>query len=328
MGSGRFPASPGNRRLHRTTRAAVADGPTSATTESAISPGALPPVSRPAGTCSRAIVSAGRSPRGRRTATPRAGGCPSSRRSRPRRPAPRAAGPPGRGCRGRTARRRPGALAGCAASHCSGVCSTSSSGSSTASRPAIRAISTTALPMGLSVTATTRPASGAVAPGLLTGLMARPYGPGEAFRMSPTTFGRLAGGTAPDRTLTHQPHRPGPRRSSPPGAPDDPHHVPPPHRRRPHRHRGRPLLRRPRGARRQRQRRLQGRTASGSCTNATWKLKGKADSGRIEIEFEVDSNKAGQVWAVKITDNGPDGALRQPHHRPVPAGSFRRRPAP
>jgi hypothetical protein len=35
-----------------------------------------------------------------------------------------------------------------------------------------------------------------------------------------------------------------------------------------------------------------------------FKLKAKHDDGRIEMEYEVDSNRAGQVWAVRITDNG------------------------
>ncbi|GAA1949880.1 hypothetical protein GCM10009798_06400 [Nocardioides panacihumi] len=34
------------------------------------------------------------------------------------------------------------------------------------------------------------------------------------------------------------------------------------------------------------------------------KLKAKHDDGRIQIELEVDSNRAGQRWAVRITDNG------------------------
>ena len=43
----------------------------------------------------------------------------------------------------------------------------------------------------------------------------------------------------------------------------------------------------------------------GSCTAASdWKLKAKTDDGRIEVEFEVDSNRAGQTWQVRLTDNG------------------------
>jgi len=48
-----------------------------------------------------------------------------------------------------------------------------------------------------------------------------------------------------------------------------------------------------------------GVTNSGACTNGGhFKLKAKHDDGRIQMEYEVDSNRAGQVWAVRITDNG------------------------
>ena len=45
---------------------------------------------------------------------------------------------------------------------------------------------------------------------------------------------------------------------------------------------------------------------SGGCDNssATWKLKAKSDDGRIEVEFQVDSNRAGQTWSVRMGDNG------------------------
>lgn len=33
-------------------------------------------------------------------------------------------------------------------------------------------------------------------------------------------------------------------------------------------------------------------------------LKARHDDGRIQIELEVDSDRAGQSWAVRITDNG------------------------
>jgi hypothetical protein len=43
----------------------------------------------------------------------------------------------------------------------------------------------------------------------------------------------------------------------------------------------------------------------GSCSgNATWKLKAKADDGRIETEFEVDQNRVGRKWRVVIKQNG------------------------
>jgi hypothetical protein len=43
----------------------------------------------------------------------------------------------------------------------------------------------------------------------------------------------------------------------------------------------------------------------GGCDGpAVWKLKVKRDSGRIELEAEVDSNRAGQVWHWRIKHNG------------------------
>jgi len=44
---------------------------------------------------------------------------------------------------------------------------------------------------------------------------------------------------------------------------------------------------------------------SGACSQgATWKLKAKTDNGRLEVEFEVDSNRVGQSWSVQLKDNG------------------------
>ena len=44
---------------------------------------------------------------------------------------------------------------------------------------------------------------------------------------------------------------------------------------------------------------------SGSCSTGTeWKIKAKADDGRIEVEAEIDSNKVGQDWSWKLKDNG------------------------
>jgi hypothetical protein len=44
--------------------------------------------------------------------------------------------------------------------------------------------------------------------------------------------------------------------------------------------------------------------SGGSCMNrASFELKAKHDDGAIELEYEVDSDHAGQVWAVRITDN-------------------------
>lgn len=43
----------------------------------------------------------------------------------------------------------------------------------------------------------------------------------------------------------------------------------------------------------------------GACVGGgTFALKAKHDSGRIEVQYEVDTNRVGQVWSVRITDNG------------------------
>ncbi|WP_406829435.1 hypothetical protein ABEG17_10540 [Pedococcus sp. KACC 23699] len=45
--------------------------------------------------------------------------------------------------------------------------------------------------------------------------------------------------------------------------------------------------------------------ASGHCSKGSvWKLKAKADDGWIQTELEVDSNKVGQTWSVRLADNG------------------------
>ena len=46
------------------------------------------------------------------------------------------------------------------------------------------------------------------------------------------------------------------------------------------------------------------RTSGGCSGSAHWKLKAKADDGRIEVEVEIDSNKVGQSWSWKFKDNG------------------------
>lgn len=47
---------------------------------------------------------------------------------------------------------------------------------------------------------------------------------------------------------------------------------------------------------------------SGQCTGtAVWKLKVKEDDAGVEVEFEVDSNEAGQTW--DYTLSGPTGVL-------------------
>ncbi len=44
---------------------------------------------------------------------------------------------------------------------------------------------------------------------------------------------------------------------------------------------------------------------SGACSaGGRWELKAKFDDGRIEWEFEVDTNRTGQAFAVRVRDNG------------------------
>lgn len=44
--------------------------------------------------------------------------------------------------------------------------------------------------------------------------------------------------------------------------------------------------------------------AGGVCSAGShWTMKAKPDNGRMELELEVDSNRNGQRWAVRITDN-------------------------
>jgi hypothetical protein len=43
----------------------------------------------------------------------------------------------------------------------------------------------------------------------------------------------------------------------------------------------------------------------GGCEGSpVWKMKAKPDDGRIEVESEVDSNKAGQVWDWTLKHDG------------------------
>jgi hypothetical protein len=44
---------------------------------------------------------------------------------------------------------------------------------------------------------------------------------------------------------------------------------------------------------------------TGSCSGTSdWKLKLSPEDGRIEVEFEVDQNKVGDTWKVRILQNG------------------------
>jgi hypothetical protein len=65
-----------------------------------------------------------------------------------------------------------------------------------------------------------------------------------------------------------------------------------------------------------------GVVSHGACANGgSSTLKAKHDDGRIELEYEVDSNVAGQVWAVRIRDNGVLVVSRQATTA-APSGSF------
>lgn len=60
----------------------------------------------------------------------------------------------------------------------------------------------------------------------------------------------------------------------------------------------------------------------GNCSMSTdWKLKAKADDGRIEVEAEVDSNRSGQTWTWRILHNGGVSAHGTATTKP-PSGSF------
>lgn len=46
-------------------------------------------------------------------------------------------------------------------------------------------------------------------------------------------------------------------------------------------------------------------TSAGTCSqHGTFKLVAKHDDGAIEIEYDVDTNVAGQRFTVRLTDNG------------------------
>jgi hypothetical protein len=61
---------------------------------------------------------------------------------------------------------------------------------------------------------------------------------------------------------------------------------------------------------------------TGKCTASShWKLKAKADDGRIETEFEVDQNRVGKRWRVTIARNGAT-VFRGIRTTVAPSGSF------
>ena len=60
----------------------------------------------------------------------------------------------------------------------------------------------------------------------------------------------------------------------------------------------------------------------GSCSaGAEWKLKLSPEDGRIEVEYEVDSNVSGQSWRVRIFKNG-DRIFRGTRTTSGASGSF------
>ena len=62
--------------------------------------------------------------------------------------------------------------------------------------------------------------------------------------------------------------------------------------------------------------------SAGKCSgSSTSKIKVKPDDGRLEVEFEVDQNKNGVKWKLKIKDNGKV-AFRGSARTKAPSGSF------
>jgi hypothetical protein len=64
-------------------------------------------------------------------------------------------------------------------------------------------------------------------------------------------------------------------------------------------------------------------TRHGTCAGggATYTLKAKHDDGRIDVEWEVDSNRAGQSWTVRLRHNG-DLFFSGQRTTQAPSGSF------
>jgi hypothetical protein len=61
---------------------------------------------------------------------------------------------------------------------------------------------------------------------------------------------------------------------------------------------------------------------TGNCSGAAdWKLKAKPDDGRLEVEFEVDTNRNGQNWNWTLRRNGTAFAQGTATTR-APSGSF------
>jgi hypothetical protein len=61
---------------------------------------------------------------------------------------------------------------------------------------------------------------------------------------------------------------------------------------------------------------------TGNCSGASdWKLKVSPEDGRLEVEFEVDQNRNGQVWNVVLKRNG-NAFWRGQRTTQAPSGSF------
>jgi hypothetical protein len=65
-----------------------------------------------------------------------------------------------------------------------------------------------------------------------------------------------------------------------------------------------------------------GKRVAGSCTDgSTAKLKVKPDDGRLEVEFEVDQNRNGVTWSVRVRRDGVL-VVRRNATTHAPSGSF------
>ena len=62
-------------------------------------------------------------------------------------------------------------------------------------------------------------------------------------------------------------------------------------------------------------------TSSVKCGGGVLKLKAKHDDARIEVEAEVDTNRNGQRWSVRLVDNGHT-VWRGKRITHAPSGSF------
>ncbi len=61
---------------------------------------------------------------------------------------------------------------------------------------------------------------------------------------------------------------------------------------------------------------------TGTCTgSSSSKIKAKARDGRLEVEFEVDQNRNGVKWKVRLKDNGKR-VFRGRARTKAPSGSF------